>query len=87
MRLRIICTVILFISVVGSVLASEVLLLGEYKRHDIRVTSVCVEGHVVVVSHSDVGQGGGLHMFQLQQLVDGKIVPMLCDKKTLVSEN
>jgi hypothetical protein len=60
-------------------LKDEVRLLGEYKRHDIRVTSMCIEGHVVVVSHSDVGQGGGLQMIQLQHEVNGKIVPMKCD--------
>jgi hypothetical protein len=59
--------------------AGNVILIGEYQRHDIRVTSMCIEGHVVVVSHSDVGQGGGLQMIQLQHEVNGKIVPMRCD--------
>jgi len=58
---------------------SKVTLLAEYKRHDIRVTNMCIEGHAVVVSHSDVGQGGGLQMIQFQHVVDGKIVPMVCD--------
>ncbi len=58
--------------------ASKVTLLAEYKRHDIRVTSMCIEGHVVVVSHSDVGRGGDLQMIQLQHEVNGKIVPMKC---------
>ena len=58
---------------------TSVRLISEYKRHDIRVTSLCAEGHVVLVSHSDVGQGGGLQMIQLQHDVDGKIVPMTCD--------
>lgn len=57
----------------------DVRLLAEYKRHDIRVTNMCIEEHVVVVSHSDVGMGGGLQMIQLQHVVDGKIVPMVCD--------
>ena len=57
----------------------EVRLIAEYKRHDIRVTNMCIEGHVVVVSHSDVGQGGGLQMIQIQHVVDGRIVLMLCD--------
>ena len=57
----------------------NVFLIGEFQRHDIRVTSMCVEGHVVVTSHSDVGTGGGLQMIQLQHEVNGKIVPMKCD--------
>jgi hypothetical protein len=56
----------------------EVRLLAEYHRHDIRVTNMCIEGHIVVVTHSDVGQGGGLQMIQLQHDVNGKIVPMTC---------
>ena len=56
-------------------------LLGEYSRDDIRVTSLCIEGHLVLVAHSDVGKGGGLQMLQLQHEVDGKIVPMKCDPK------
>ncbi len=40
---------------------------------------MCIEGHVVVVSHGDVGQGGGLQMIQLQHEVNGKIVPLKCD--------
>jgi len=59
--------------------ASKVTLLAEYKRHDIRVTSMCIEGHAVVVSHSDVGRGGDLQMIQLRHEVNGKIVPMLCN--------
>ena len=51
----------------------EVRLLAEYKRHDIRVTNMCIEGQIVVVTHSDVGQGGGLQMIQLQHDVGGKI--------------
>jgi hypothetical protein len=62
--------------------AGNVILIGEYTRHDVRVTSMCIEGHVVVVSHSDVGQGGGLQMIQLQHVVDGKIVPMKCDSES-----
>ena len=57
---------------------SKVALLAEYKRHDIRVTSMCTEGHSVVVTHSDVGRGGDLQMIQLQQEVDGRIVPLPC---------
>ena len=57
----------------------EVRLIAEYHRHDIRVTNMCIEGHVVVVSHSDVGSAGGLQMIQLQHVVNGKIVPMKCD--------
>jgi len=34
--------------------ASKVTLLAEYKRHDIRVTSMCIEGHSVVVTHSEL---------------------------------
>ena len=45
---------------------NKVALLAEYKRHDIRVTSMCIEGHAVVVTHSDVGRGGDLQMIQLQ---------------------
>ena len=60
----------------------NVFLIGEFQRHDIRVTSMCIEEHVVVVSHSDVGQGGGLQMIQLQHEVNGKIVPMKCDPTT-----
>jgi hypothetical protein len=63
----------------GATKSGDVFLLGEYQRHDIRVTSMCIEKHVVVVSHSDVGQGGGLQMIQIQHVVDGKIVPMKCD--------
>ena len=57
----------------------EVILLAEYQRHDIRVTNMCVEGFVVVVTHSDVGSAGGLQMIQLQHDVNGKIVPMKCE--------
>lgn len=67
----------------NSVYADELTMLGVYQRHDIRVTSICVEGHVVVAAHSDVGQGGGLHMLQLQHLVDGEIVPMRCGDKRI----
>ena len=70
--------------------SDEVKLLDEYKRHDIRVTSMCIEEHTVVVSHSDVGQGGDLQMIQLQHEVNGKILPMKCNPKPqevrLVSE-
>jgi len=59
--------------------ASKVTLLAEYKRHDIRVTSMCVEGHAVVVSHSDVGRGGDLQMIQLQHQVKDEVVPMICN--------
>lgn len=52
--------------------------LSEYDRHDLRVTSICAQGHVVVIAHSDVGKGGGLDMMQLQHEVDGRIVPMRC---------
>ena len=58
--------------------ANKVALVAEYKRHDIRVTSMCIEGHSVVVSHSDVGRGGDLQMIQMQHEVNGKIVPMKC---------
>lgn len=58
---------------------SKVGLLAEYKRHDIRVTSMCIEGHIVLVSHSDVGMGGGLQMIQLQHDVNGQKVPMKCN--------
>lgn len=51
---------------------------AEYSRHDLRVTSLCVEGFVIVVAHSDVGKGGGLQMMQLTGEVDGKIVPLKC---------
>ncbi|MDX1555659.1 MAG: hypothetical protein R3212_06510 [Xanthomonadales bacterium] len=54
--------------------------LSEYDRHDLRVTSICAQGHVVVVAHSDVGNGGGLHMMQLEHVVDGRIVPMRCGR-------
>ena len=64
---------------------AELDLLAEYKRHDIRVTSMCVEGHVVVVAHSDVGQGGGLQMLQLQYVLKGTIVPMQCGAKEKLS--
>jgi len=64
---------------IGQKDGTSVRLISEYKRHDIRVTSVCAEGHVLLVSHSDVGAGGGLQMIQLQHDVDGKIVPMTCD--------
>jgi hypothetical protein len=30
----------------------NVFLIGEFQRHDIRVTSMCIEGHVVVTSHN-----------------------------------
>ena len=60
---------------------NEVKLLAEYKRHDIRVTSMCIEEHNVVVAHSDVGQGGDLQMIQLQHEVNGKILPMKCNPK------
>ena len=56
----------------------KVTLVAEYKRHDIRVTSMCIEGHAVVVSHSDVGRGGDLQMIQMQHEVNGNIVPMEC---------
>jgi hypothetical protein len=58
--------------------ASKVTLLSEYKRHDIRVTNMCVEGQAVVVTHSDVGRGGDLQMIQLLQESNGKIFPMKC---------
>jgi hypothetical protein len=57
----------------------EVVLLAEYKRHDIRVTNMCIEGFVVVVTHSDVGTGGGLQMIQIQHEVNGEIVLMKCE--------
>jgi len=60
----------------------EIRLIAEYKRHDIRVTNMCIEEHIVVVTHSDVGMGGGLQMFQIQHEADGKIVPMKCDAKS-----
>ena len=59
--------------------AGKITLLAEYKRHDIRVTSMCIEGHAVVVAHSDVGRGGDLQMIQLRHEVNDKIVPMLCN--------
>ena len=68
-------------------MAGEVELMGEYKRHDIRVTSLCVEGQVIVVSHSDVGQGGGLHMLQLEYIVDGDLVPMKCDMTDIAASS
>jgi len=58
---------------------TSVRFVSEYKRHDVRVTSVCAEGYMVLVAHSDVGQGGGLQMIQIQQDVDGKVVHMTCD--------
>lgn len=61
--------------------ADDPKMLGEYKRHDVRVTTLCTEGHVVVVAHSDVGQGGGLHMLQLTEEHNGKIVPMKCGQR------
>ena len=64
---------------VAATKVGNVFLIGEFQRHDIRVTSMCIEGHVVVTSHSDVGTGGGLQMIQLQHEVNGKIVPMKCD--------
>ena len=64
---------------VGHVDGTSVRFISEYKRHDVRVTSVCAEGHVVLVAHSDVGQGGGLQMIQVQQDEGGKLVPMKCD--------
>jgi hypothetical protein len=51
---------------------------AEYSRHDLRVTSLCVEGLVIVVAHSDVGKGGGLQMMQLMREVNGKTVPVTC---------
>lgn len=61
--------------------------LSEYDRHDLRVTTICIEDHVVIVGHSDVGKGGGFHMMQLQQDVNGRIVPMRCDaEKVRMSE-
>ena len=58
--------------------ANKVALLADYKRHDIRITSMCIEGHSVVVAHSDVGRGGDLQMIQLEQVVNGNIVPDKC---------
>ena len=64
---------------IGHVDGTSVRFISEYKRHDVRVTSVCAEGHVVLVAHSDVSQGGGLQMLQVQNDVDGRLVPMKCD--------
>ena len=63
----------------GHVDGTSVRFISEYKRRDVRVTSVCAEGYVVLVAHSDVGQGGGLQMLQVQNDVGDKIVPMVCD--------
>lgn len=54
--------------------------LSEYDRHDLRVTAICIESHVVIVAHSDVGNSGGLDMMQLEQEVDGRIVPIRCNE-------
>lgn len=64
---------------IGHADGTSVRFVSEYKRHDVRVTSLCAEGHVVLVAHSDVGQGGGLQMLQLQHDIGGKLVPMTCD--------
>jgi len=64
---------------VGHVDGTSVRFISEYKRHDVRVTSVCAEGYVVLVAHSNVGQDGGLQMLQVQHDVGDKIVPMVCD--------
>jgi hypothetical protein len=45
---------------IGHVDGTSIRFISEYKRHDVRVTSLCAEGHVVLVAHSDVGQGGGI---------------------------
>lgn len=66
---------------------TSVRFISEYKRHDIRVTSVCAEGFIVLVAHSDVGQGGGLQMLQLQHEVNGKLVPMTCDLNDFAKED
>jgi len=78
MRKALICSLLVCGFTTANVFASDLTLMGEYKRHDLRVANVCIEGHVVVVAHSDVGKGGGLHMMQLKHEVDGRIVPMKC---------
>ena len=69
----------MFLALTTSAYAKEPILMGEYKRHDLRAATLCIEGHIVIVAHSDVGKGGGLHMMQLEHVVDGEIVPMTCD--------
>lgn len=79
MRLSIIVLVTLFGAMVMAAEGTDLVQRVEYQRHDLRVTSLCIEGHVVVVAHSDVGKGGGLQMLQLQHEVNGNIVPMQCN--------
>ncbi|MDA7738122.1 hypothetical protein N8855_01595, partial [bacterium] len=75
----IIYSLTVFLALTALAYADDPLLMGEYKRHDLRAATLCIEGHIVIVAHSDVGKGGGLHMMQLQHVVEGKILPMTCD--------
>lgn len=77
---------IAYAKAIGHTDGTSVRYISEYKRHDIRVTSICAEGQVVLVAHSDVGQGGGLQMIQLQQDVDGKLKLMTCDLNDYTAE-
>jgi len=78
---------IAYAKAIGHSDGTSVRFISEYRRHDIRVTSVCAEGHVVLVAHSDVGQGGGLQMIQVQQNVGGELQPMTCDLNEYLPEN
>ena len=78
---------IAYAKAIGHADGTSVRFISEYRRHDVRVTSVCAEGHVVLVAHSDVGQGGGLQMIQVQQNVGGELLPMTCDLNEYSPEN
>ena len=85
MRKVIIYSLTIFLALCSLAYADDPILMGEYKRHDLRAATLCIEGHVVIVAHSDVGKGGGLGMMQLQHLVDGEILPMTCEPTLTVA--
>lgn len=72
---------------VGHKDGTSVRFISEYRRHDVRVTSICAEGQIVLVAHSDVGQGGGLQMIQLESTMNGKEELVTCDLNEFAADD
>ena len=55
MRKVIIYSLTVFLALTALAYADDPLLMGEYKRNDLRAATLCVENHIVIVAHSGVG--------------------------------
>jgi len=62
----------------GAAAADKIKQIASDTEHDLRVATYCIEGHLFVIAIADLGDGGGVAVTQIQESVDGKLVPMTC---------